>query len=375
MIDVESGTNETMNLPKLRRFEQAAWFPDGQSFVISASEDAKTYHLWRVYYPNGDAQRLTNGLNSYQNTVVSADGKKLFAMQTTENANIFTANPANLNEQKPLTNGNSSAFGQSSLTSVNEQNIIFSSQGEQDLVENLWSIDTDGRSKQQLTNETRSSAWMPNSDGKFIFYFSSKNGFETILRLDANGQNLTEITKETDGGRRSPQISPDGNWLYYNFRNKDGGKTMRKNLLDGKEETVFENEKVQCGFFLALSSDGKYLACPNWQFHARNHPDNYIAEIAIFSTEDTNYLRLIPLANSLPVYRFSPDSKSIEFVANLEDGTQIMRQGFDESEPKPILTMPKDRIFNFAWSKNGKQMAISKGQQIRDAVLLTEFDK
>lgn len=374
VTDVETATNETINLPKLRRFEQAAWFPDGQSFVVSASEDGKNFHLWKVYYPTGDAQPMTNGLSSYQNVIASADGKKFLALQTTENANIFITNETNLNEQKPLTTGNSNAFGQNSLTWIDEKNILFSSQSEQDLAENLWLIDADGYSKRQLTNETNS-AWTPTSDGKFIYYSVRRNGFPSISRLEVSGQNLTEITNETDGGRRSPQISPDGHWLYYLFHNKDGGKIMRKNLLDQKEETFFENEKVSCGFFLVLSDDGKYLACPNWRFHERNHPENYTAEIAVFSTEDKNYLRFIPIAHILPAYRFSPDSKAIEFIASLDEGTQIMKQRFDETEPKPVFAMPKDRIYNFSWSKDGKKLAISRGQQYRDAVLLTDFDK
>lgn len=79
-------------------------------------------------------------------------------------------------------------------------------------------------------------------------------------------------------------------------------------------------------------------------------------------------------ANRFPL-RFSPDSKAVEFTANLDTGIRILRQGFEESEAKPILQMPKDYIFNFAWSKDGKKIAISRGQQYRDAVLLSEFDK
>lgn len=76
--------------------------------------------------------------------------------------------------------------------------------------------------------------------------------------------------------------------------------------------------------------------------------------------------------NRIPL-RFSPDSKAVDFTANLESGIQIMRQGFDETEAKPILQMPKDFIFNFAWSKDGKKIALSRGHQLRDAVLLNGF--
>jgi DNA-binding winged helix-turn-helix (wHTH) protein/Tol biopolymer transport system component len=375
VIDVDSGSNETINFPKLRRVEQAVWFPDGRSFVVSASEDSKTFHLWKVFYPDGDTQPITNGLSSYQNVVASADGKKLLALQTNENANIFIADTAKLTEQKQITSGNSNNFGQSSLVWFDDRNVVFSAKTETDTVENLWSIDAEGQSKRQITSETNLPAVTPNSDGKFVYYGILRKGIANISRINSNGENQTEITVGTDGGRRSPQISPDGNWLYYIFRNKDGGKIMRRNLSTQIEEVFFESEKVQCGLFLALSVDGKYLACPNWLFYTRNRIENYNTEIAVIPTENKDNLAFIPIGNIPPIFRFSPDSKAIEFISDLDSGTQLMRQSFAESEPNPILSMPKDRIFNFAWSKNGKQLAISRGQQYRDAVLLSEFDK
>ncbi len=77
--------------------------------------------------------------------------------------------------------------------------------------------------------------------------------------------------------------------------------------------------------------------------------------------------------NRRPLH-FSPDSKAIEFTVNLEDGSQIMRQGFDEKEPETILRIPQTYIFNFAWSKDGKKLVISRGEKLNDAVILTDFD-
>ncbi len=374
VLDTETGGQEPLKIPKFRRFEQAAWFPDGQSFTVSATEDGRFFHLFKVFYPNTDFQLLTNGLSSYKNTVISADGKKILALQTTEYSNIFTADAEKLTEQKPLTTGNSNNFGQNSLGWIDEQNILFSSQSEKDLVENLWAIDAEGRTKRQFTNETANYASSPHSNGKSVYFNVIRNGFAAINRANASGENQTAITNETDGGRRSPQISADGNWLYYIFRNKNRGKIMRRNLLDQKEEIFIENENVQCGYFLALSADGKFLACPNWQFLGSTDAGKYNSEIAVVSTENRDDIKHIRISNVSPNFRFSPDSKAIEFITALDSGTRIMRQGFDDPEPKPILDFPKESVFNFAWSKNGKQLSLAKGQQIRDAVLLTNFE-
>lgn len=373
VVDVETGKAEELKVPRLRRFGQAAWFPGGNSFVISASEDGRYFHLWKVSYPDGDAQALTVGLTSYNLPIISADGKKILALQSIANANLFIADAEKLNEQKQLTNGNTNRFGALSLVWADEQKIVYASQAENEVVENFWITDTEGRSPKQITRETNFSVNTPSSDGKFVFYNINRNRAANVNKVSLNGEIVTEVTNESVGNRRSPQVTADGNWLYYVFLDSGGGKLMRRNLVEQKEEVFLADENVQCGIFLTLSNDGKYLAC----FNSRKNQtisEKYSAEIAVISTEDKSIKFMQVDGNRFPL-RFSPDSKAVDFTLNLETGMQIMRQGFDETEAKPILQMPKDYIFNFAWAKDGKKIALSRGQQYRDAVLLTEFDK
>lgn len=373
VIDVETGKTEEIKLPRLRRYGQAAWFPDGQSFVISASEDGRYFHLWKVSYPDGDAQALTVGLTSYTQPFISADGRKILALQSVVNTNLFVANAENLNEQKQITSGNTNRHGLLSLVWADDQRIVFATQNETEAVENLWVIDSEGRSSKQITRETGFSANTPSSDGKFAYYNINRNRAANINKVSLNGESVSEVTNESIGNRRSPQVTADGNWMYYVLLDVSGGKIMRRNLSEQKEEVFLENGNVQCGIFLALSPDEKHLACFNSRPN-QNLSEKYSAEIAVISTEDKSVKFMQVDGNRFPL-RFAPDSKSLEFTNNLDTGIQILRQGFDEPESKVILQMPQNYIFNFAWSKNGKQLALSRGQRLQDAVLLTEFDK
>jgi DNA-binding winged helix-turn-helix (wHTH) protein len=374
MIDLEKGTSNEIKIPKLRRFQEAHWISDSENFIVSATDNGRIYHLWKVYYPNLDIQPFTTGLSSFEKPIVSADGKKILAMQTTNNSNLFSANDTNLNEQKQLTTGNTNKFGQTSLVWTNDNEMLFSSQAKNEAVENLWLIDSNSLGKRQITAEKDATINNIISDGKSIFYTTTRNQFANIERIDVGGGNLSKITNGNDGQRRSPQISPDGSSLYYIFRDSKGSKIMRLKLPDQKEEIWLEDEKVRCGLYLHMSPDGKYLACPNWRQRTANDADKHNSELVIISTETKSVFQYIPIDRISPNFRFSPDSKAIEFIAALDSGTQIMRQHFNESEPKSILSMPKDRIFNFAWSKNRKNLAISHGQQIRDAVMLTNIE-
>lgn len=369
VIDTATGNSEEIKLPNFRRFEQAAWFPDSGSFLLSASEDGRNFHLWRVFYPAGDAQKLTVGLNSYKRPFVSADGKKILSIQSNESSNLFVADAENLSEQNQITEGNSNRYGQTSLAWINEEKLLFSSQIENEKVENLWLLKTNGDGKKQITSETDFPAGAPFYDGKSIYY----HAYLKIMKTSLSGEPAAEVIGGRDGARRSPHVSPDGNWIYYLFRNRTSSKIMGWNILQQKEEVFLENENVQCGAFLTLSADGKYIACNNWRNQSNIDLETHNAEIVVFSTENKDDIEFYPVKFNPPALRFSPDNTAIEFVTDFEQGTQIMRLVLGESEPKPILQMPKDSIFNFAWSKDGKKIVLSRGEQYRDAILLSEF--
>jgi DNA-binding winged helix-turn-helix (wHTH) protein/Tol biopolymer transport system component len=363
-----------IKVDKLRRFDQIVWMPDGASFIVSASDGNRFLHLWKVYYPNLDAQPMTNGLVSYNRISMSADGKKILALQTNENSNLFVANAENLNEQKQLTFGNQNNVGQTALNWINDQKLVYSSQTEDNPAENLAVIDTLDNSKIQISNETEISYRFPTSDGRFIYFNANKNGFSHIFQIMPDGKNLKQLTTESDGQRQSPRVTNDGRFVYYTFRSRETSSVRRYDLQANKEEIFFTHPEYPVSPFMELSPDNKFITFfPMSGVRLGKFNSKFNAVIAIVSTENTNDVKWFPVSIIPPIRRFSPDSQSIEYLLTDTDGTQIVRQKFDGSEPVPIYTISDGRIFNFAWSKDGKRLAISRGQRLQDAVLLTEF--
>jgi Tol biopolymer transport system component/DNA-binding winged helix-turn-helix (wHTH) protein len=363
-----------IKVDKLRRFDQIVWMPDGASFIVSASDGNRFLHLWKVYYPNLDAQPMTNGLLSYNRISMSADGKKILALQTNENSNLFVADAENLNQQKQLTFGNQNNVGQTALNWINDQKIVYSTQTEDNPAENLAVIDTADNSKIQISNETEISYRFPTSDGRFIYFNANKNGFSHIFQMMPDGKNLKQLTTESDGQRQSPRVTNDGRFVYYTFRSRETSSVRRYDLQTNKEEIFFTHPEYPVSPFMELSPDNKFITFfPMSGVRLERFNSKFNAVIAIVSTENTNDVKWFPVSIIPPVRRFSPDSQSIEYLLTDTDGTQIVRQKFDGSEPVPIYTISDGRIFNFAWSKDGKKLAISRGQRLQDAVLLTEF--
>lgn len=65
--------------------------------------------------------------------------------------------------------------------------------------------------------------------------------------------------------------------------------------------------------------------------------------------------------------RWTPDSKSIVY-RDWFDG--YWAQDIAGGEPKHLEGLPHEKLYNFAYSKDGKQFAFVRGQEIRDVVLI-----
>ncbi len=370
--DVLRNEKREVSLEKLRRFGQAAWLPGGDSFLISASEGTRFFHIWKVYVSDGQIEQLTNGLSNYTNISVSADGKKVISMRADETADIYVAAADDLNDPKQLTFGGQNSFGQNGLNWIDDRRILFSSQTEQNLADNLSVLDLSANARVQITNESLNTYRVPVSDGKHIWYAMNKNGVSHIFQMNTEGKDIRQISSGDVGQRQSPRISNDSRYLYYVHRTKDGGRILRYDLAEHKEEVFFDDPEHQPGPYLELSPDNKYLTFPRVSDRRENVETSGV-EMAIVSIDDVKGVKHLRIADVPPIRRFSPDSRAIEYVSAPSKTTQIVRQRFDGSLPVTIFTTKNGKVFNFAWSKDGKQLALSIGRQTRDAVLLSGF--
>jgi Tol biopolymer transport system component len=59
------------------------------------------------------------------------------------------------------------------------------------------------------------------------------------------------------------------------------------------------------------------------------------------------------------------------YIDTRDGVSNIWSQPLDGGSPKRITDFKTDRIFSFDWSKDGKQLALSRGTQTSDVVFLT----
>ena len=69
---------------------------------------------------------------------------------------------------------------------------------------------------------------------------------------------------------------------------------------------------------------------------------------------------------------WSADGKALLYTVNANNVTNIWSQPLDGSPPKQITDFKDSLITGFAYSRDGKQLACSRGILLRDAVLISD---
>ena len=80
-----------------------------------------------------------------------------------------------------------------------------------------------------------------------------------------------------------------------------------------------------------------------------------------------------PLSNNQNL-QWTPDGRAIYYIALNNGVSNIWRQPIDGSSPTQVTQFSTGHIFNFAYSPDGRQLALSRGSLDSDVVLIKDFE-
>ena len=66
------------------------------------------------------------------------------------------------------------------------------------------------------------------------------------------------------------------------------------------------------------------------------------------------------------------DNRLLDILTR-EGVSNIWRQPLGKAPPEQITRFESGRIFSFDWSADGREIAFSRGEEVSDAVLLSEL--
>lgn len=374
MVEAGTGETETIETPRLLQIEQTAWLPGGTNLLVTGRENNRFFQLWKMRYPGGELQRITNDLSIYRNLSVSADGKNLLSRQQSIYSHIWTAPTEDLTNQKQITFGNLNRDGTTGLGwTTDAQNIIYSSRVTGNV--DIWTLRPADGVRRQLTENAGSNNenLFITNDARFVYFESTRSGSRHIWRMDANGANPVQVTFSEKETESHPIVSPDGNFLYYFQKGGNTGALWRKNLTDGKAEAVNETGRISPDSFLALSPDGRFLAFNN--LFDKNELAAKTIQIGIISVAEKSQPRFFNIMATSSKICWTADGTAFDYVENTAEEARIWRKNLEgDAPPVVILSLPKTFIYDFAWSRDGKNIALARGKLESDAVLMRNFE-
>ena len=125
-------------------------------------------------------------------------------------------------------------------------------------------------------------------------------------------------------------------------------------------EPVPINAKYSLG--IAISPDGKWIASTHWE------PANI--NTAIYPFDGGEPRQFVDVASNY--LRWTPDGRSLAFVDDRKPSA-IIAQPIDGGSPRQLADFKPDHIFSFAWSHDGKQLAVAHGTLTHDVILIKDF--
>lgn len=344
------------------------WLADGSGLIVAAVPEliSTGTQLWYVAYPSGDVRRVTNDLNAYGTSSLglTADSKTLVTVQADKSAQLWIVAPgADASKARQITNGK---YDGDSLAWAPDGSILYTApSGEQS---DIWTLNADGTAGRQLTSDSYTEGLgCVSPDGRYAVFSSNRSGSFNLWRMDLATGEQKQLTEgiEVDS---QPDCSPDGQWVVFRSL-RQGKSTFWRVPLPGGVPTQLSDKSSTLA---AVSPDGKFVALRYFDEQAKA---NKIAVIPFGGGEPVKTL-VVAIGFRDVGLGWTSDSKAIVYADARGDGDKsadnIWSVSLDGSAAKQLTSFNSGLIFAFEVSHDGKQIALSRGTQTDDVILLKD---
>jgi Tol biopolymer transport system component/DNA-binding winged helix-turn-helix (wHTH) protein len=366
-VEVEGGRERPIGSERWFDVEQVAWLADGSGLVMNAQQSSSVpRQLWELSYPGGLARRITNDMNGYWSGVVgvTSDSSTLVAVPMDMLSNLWIAPRDEVSRARQISFG-TARDGLAGLDWTADGRIVYGSVATP--IPELRVMDADGSHSQQLMSGTVP-GFLASAcpDGRYIVFSSYPSygtGTKDIWRADSDGANSKQLTRGSDNS--DPSCSPDGKWVV--FVSNVGGPRLWKISIDGGAPTQLTDYDSRSA---AISPDDKWIAATNVEGDRVN--------IAVVPFEGGQPWKIFDYTAVSPspvcsCLRWTPDGQALAYIDTRKSVSNLWAQPLTGGPPRQITDFTSELIFDFAWSRDGKQLALARGTVTSDVVLIRNF--
>jgi Tol biopolymer transport system component len=330
-----------------------AWLPDGSGLLMLGTDlQSRRGQIYFLSYPNGELSRFTNDLTNHDTCCldITRDGNALVALQNTVLSDVWVAK-ADGSEAKQITSGEPLGLG---LDWIGDRIIAGGQRGQ-------WSLmNADGSGTTSLTGDREIRFQLVAcSDGKHLVYTTWREGSFSLWRSDADGSNAKELAPKL--AFAAAGCMPDGKSVFYAVE----GSVWRI-PIDGGTPAKVDLPFAEIGF----SNDGKLI----FSRHQRVEGGNMVSKLLVSPADSPSSIQhSFDVPYGMQAAKFTPDNKAIAFLLTRKGATNIWLQPLSGGDPVPLTNFTSGDMFSFAWSKDGRQLAMSRGRRKSDVVMMSNF--
>jgi serine/threonine protein kinase/Tol biopolymer transport system component len=363
-VNVGDGKETVLTKQNWGYIGRVEWLSDGKGAVMVARDQSGSYRqLWYLSISDGSARQITNDFVDYRSLSVTADATRLVTAQLDQITAAWVGPLSDMEQVRQIVPPASEGIIGMSWTPGGKLVYFYDGLANTD----IWIMDADGSNKKQLTSNAGRNSWPQVSpDGSRIVFTSSRSGTTNVWIMGIDGSNPKQLTDQIRN--ENATFSPDGNWIVYaSYYPETQG--LWKVPAEGGSPVRLTEGKFQVP---TVSPDGKliaalYLAHPT-------APDQLANQIAVVSIDGGPVIKTFDKGNSPTagaVIMWSPDGKSILYNQVKDSIANLLGQPIAGGDSKQISNFKDGFIYSFSASRDGKQIAISRGNTARDAIMLS----
>lgn len=371
-ISALDGSYKIFNPKKWNSIDSLVWLKDGSGFLMNArAEESAPKQIWRVSYPSGTAEAITNDSNNYSGLGLSSDNSTIITLKSDSISSLSSFIPAT-RETIQIIPESPNLEGYAGIAQRSDGKLIYTRIDGKDV--NLWQMDSNGENPRQLTSGVRlNNDPVITPDGRYIIFSSNRSGTERIWRMETNGKNAVQLTSDNNTGADFiPKIVDNGKNIIFQrfYLGEKQLSDLMKIPIDGGNPVRILVDDQHSNHFPTPSPDGKYLAYASYDVatHVKK------LQVAELNADSVGKIEKSFDYNLINKFLWSPDGQSLIYSSG-EGGPNLWKLPIDGTAPQPVTDFKSGRIFNFAWSYDKTRLFIVRGITNNDLILIRDINK
>ncbi|HEY6969594.1 MAG TPA: protein kinase [Candidatus Angelobacter sp.] len=365
-ISLSSGTVTSLTSPERTSSDvglvtRVRWMPDGKGLLIAHRTLASQGKIQISYvaFPSGELSHVTNDLNQYSeySLDVTADGKTLATVQEDHNFGLWVMPAAEDSTGKAQQIGFARDEGLE-LQWMQDGRILTESL-------DFFLRDPDGRNKTKILSPAKPTFAAAACGNYLVVSVLDLGKTLNLFRLDPRSGSMQQLT--FGNSNTAAACSPDGKWVAY--ESHDGGKSeVFRISIDGGTPQKISNLAAQRP---AYSFDGNLLA---FRYGQGTTVADFRQKIAV-----------VPSGGGEPIYKFdvaphafdrhvlfTPDDKGLIYSVFEGGVNNLWVQPLAGGPLKQLTSFKSQRIDDFSFSRDGKSLALLRGELTTDVILIKD---